>query len=132
SSRPQTIADLQLKSFEGDIMTIKETALTVVGILGTIFLVIAVYMGVPLLNENWLQGKLDPAFEEFKGVTRQKYPDKAEREAAFTKVLAEKARVVESNSLPLITCGARFIAQSPGKVYRKNVREVFCTWKSLW
>lgn len=83
---------------------------------------------IPSMNEARLGVRLEPAFEEFKTVTVARYPDKAEREAAFARVLSEKDRVVREGTWPLITCRATFTARNPGTIHRKDVRSTLCFW----
>lgn len=83
---------------------------------------------IPLVNEDHLRTKLEPAFEEFKTATVARYPDKVEREAVIAKALAERDRVVRESAWPLITCRAPFTAQNHGTIHRKDVRRVSCFW----
>lgn len=92
--------------------------------------VVAAWVLVPGLHEDWISQNLDLTFEVFKGVTVENYPDKVDRETAFAKVLAEKALIVKENSWPLMACEATFTARNPGTIHRKNVRAVSCSWGS--
>lgn len=97
-------------------------------ILGLLVFLLMMFWVIPTINEDRLRTKLSPLFEEFKGVTTVKYPNKTEREAAFAKVLAEKDRVVRDGAWPFITCRATFTARNPGTIHRKDVRSVSCFW----
>lgn len=96
--------------------------------LAIIFVVVLIF--VPAFNEEWISSRLDTTFEAFKGVTTKNYPDKVEREAAFAKVLTEKARIVKEDSWPLMACEATFTARNPGTIHRKDVRNTSCSWGS--
>jgi len=111
-------------------MTKKETALGVVGAIGIIFMAITIFVILPILNENWIDHELTQLFEKFGGITTKAHPNKIERESLFAKVLRDKAVIVKNNTLPLVTCKARFIAQNPGTIHRRDVKEVFCSWGS--
>lgn len=97
-------------------------------ILSLLVFLLMVFWVIPTINESRLRTKLSPLFEEFKGVTTVKYPNKVEREAAFARVLAEKDRVVRESTWPLITCRATFTARNPGTIHRKDVRSTLCFW----
>lgn len=101
-------------------------------VLGLLVFLLLMFWAIPTINEDHLRTKLDSTFEEFKGVTTVKYPNKVEREAAFAKVLAEKDRVVRDSAWPLIACRATFTARNPGTIHRKDVRSVSCFWGGLY
>ena len=81
---------------------------------------------VPSLNEEWINKKLDPSFNEFKNITFKKYPNKIEREAAFAKVIADKNQIVKANTWPFVACKVEFLAFNSGTLYRKDVRKTSC------
>lgn len=93
-------------------------------------LVFLMYFYIPLLNEERLEKALDPLFMKFQSITSEKYHFKEDKEVAFQEVLDKKARIVNKETFPLISCRAVFVAHNPGTIYRNDVRKVSCSWKN--
>ena len=110
---------------------VKKTFFQTIGVVGLLVFLGMIFVIIPLSNEDHLRARLDPAFEEFKGATVTRYPDKTEREAIQKKAIEEKDRIVQDGSWPLITCRGSMIAQSAGTIYRKDVLSVSCSWGGL-